>query len=261
MADPLSVDTTTPNVARMYDYYLGGKDNFAVDREAAEQVLALVPGVRCAALEHRRFLRRAVRYLVAKARIDQFLDIGTGLPTRGNVHELARDARVVYVDYDPVVVCHGQALLTVQDRSIMVYGDLRTPVELLASPDLRAHLDLSRPVAITLLAVLHFIPDSADPVRVMATLRDAIAPGSYVVLSHVSGDFMPDKTALKRLVSVYEQASERIWPRTREQILSLFDGFAFVEPGLVPKHMWRPDIQHTRRSIPNVSWGGVALKC
>jgi len=139
---PLGLDVTTPNVARMYDYYLGGKDNFESDRIAAEEVLALVPGLRRAAVENRRFLRRVVRFLAAEAGVTQFLDIGVGLPTQGAVHEVAREvnphARVVYVDYDPVVVSHGQALLTVTDLSIMVQGDLRRPAELLANPEVRA---------------------------------------------------------------------------------------------------------------------------
>ena len=151
----------------MYDYYLGGKDNFEADRIAAEKVLALVPGLRRAAVENRRFLRRVVRFLAAEAGVSQFLDIGVGLPTQGAVHEVARevnpDVRVVYVDYDPVVVSHGQALLAVSDLSIMVHGDLRRPGDLLAKPEIRAHLDFSRPVAIGLFAIVHFLPDADDP--------------------------------------------------------------------------------------------------
>jgi S-adenosyl methyltransferase len=153
---PLGLDVTTPNVARMYDYYLGGKDNYQADRIAAEKVLALVPGLRRAAVENRRFLRRVVRFLAAEAGVSQFLDIGVGLPTQGAVHEVVREvnpgARVVYADYDPVVVTHGQALLAVTDLSIMVRGDLRRPADLLARPEVRAHLDFGQPVAIGLFA-------------------------------------------------------------------------------------------------------------
>ena len=194
------LDITTPNVARMYDYYLGGKDNFAADREAAEKVLALVPGLRRAAQENRRFLRRVVRFLAAQAGITQFLDIGVGLPTQGAVHEVAREVRpgvrVAYVDYDPVVVAHGQALLAVGDLSVMVRADMRRPAELLADPEIREHLDLSKPVAITLFATLHFLPDSDDPAGIVGCLRDAVASGSYLAVSHIGTEFFPDKEAL-----------------------------------------------------------------
>ena len=223
----------------MYDDLLGGKDNFEPDRIAAEKVLALVPGLRRAAVENRRFLRRVVRFLAAEAGISQFLDIGVGLPTQGAVHEVVREinphARVVYVDYDPVVVSHGQALLTVTDMSIMVQGDLRRPAELLAKPEVHAHLDFGQPVAIGLFAILHFLPDADDPAGTVACLRDAVAPGSYLAISHIGTDFFPDKSALAEAVAVYERASERVWPRSREEILSFLDGIELLEPGLVPK--------------------------
>ena len=155
---PPKIDTTKPNIARIYDYWLGGKDNFEADRVAAEQVLAQMPGQRRSALENRRFLRRAVRFLAGEAGIDQFLDIGVGLPTQGAVHEVAHEvnpsARVAYVDYDPVVVSHGNARLATPDRSVVVQEDIRRPRELLANPVIRGHLDFSRPVALTLLAIL-----------------------------------------------------------------------------------------------------------
>ncbi len=261
---PPGLDVSAPNVARMYDYYLGGKDNFAADRAAAEQVLALVPGLRRAAVENRRFLRRVVRYLAAEAGVTQFLDIGVGLPTQGAVHEIAHevnpDARVVYADYDPVVVTHGRALLTVSDRSLMVRGDLRRPAELLAAPEVRAHLDLSQPVAIVLFAVLHFLADADDPAGIVSVLRDGVAPGSYLAVSHIGTDFFPDKAALARAVEVYEQASERICPRPRAEVLRFFDGFELIEPGLVPKHEWRPATGRAAASTPNIQWGGVGRK-
>ncbi len=261
---PLDLDVTKPNVARMYDYYLGGKDNFEADRIAAEKVLALVPGLRRAALENRRFLRRVVRFLAAEAGVSQFLDIGVGLPTQGAVHEVAREVnpgvRVVYVDYDPVVVSHGQALLTVSDLSIMVHGDLRRPADLLGKPEIRAHLDFSQPVAIGLFAIMHFLPDADDPAGKLACLRDAVAPGSYLAISHIGTDFFPDKSALAEAVAVYERASERVWPRSRDQILSFFDGFELLEPGLVPKHQWRPVTGKTPAGMPNIQWGAVGRK-
>ncbi len=261
---PLGLDVTAPNVARMYDYYLGGKDNFEADRIAAEQVLALVPGLRRAAIENRRFLRRVVRYLAAEAGITQFLDVGVGIPAQGAVHEVAHEvnpaARVLYADYDPVVVTHGRALLTVSDRSVMDRGDLRRPADLLAAPEVRAHLDLSQPVAIVLFAVLHFLSDADDPAGIVAVLRDGVAPGSYLAISHIGTDFFADKQALARAVAVYEQASERIWPRPREEVLRLFDGFELIEPGLVPKHQWRPPLGQAAASTPNIQWGGVGRK-
>jgi len=258
MAD---LDGSTPNVARMYDYYLGGTANFAADREAAERVLNLVPALRGSVRTNRAFLTRAVRYLVASG-IEQFLDIGAGLPTQGTVHQVAHESnprvRVAYADYDPVVVSHGEALLTPQDRSIMMRGDLRSPEELLASPALRAHLDLGKPVAVVMLAVLHFLSDADDPGAVVTAFRDAMAPGSYLVISHVSGDFFADQATVDRAVAVYEQANERIWPRGRDEILAYFGGFELVNPGLVPSHEWRPVAGETHPA--SIGWSGVGLR-
>ena len=260
---PPGLDVTVPNVARMYDYYLGGKDNFEADRVAAEKVLALVPGLRRAVVENRRFLRRVIRYLTVEAGIDQFLDIGVGLPTQGAVHEVAHEANpeacVVYADYDPVVVAHGQALLAVRDKSIMVQADLHDAASILTMPEVTAHLDVSRPVAITLFAVVHFIADEADPASIVARLRDAVAPGSYLALTHIGSDFFPDKEALARAVAVYEKASERVWPRGHDEILRFFDGFELLEPGLVPKHQWRP-VTGVAPETPTIQWGGVGRR-
>jgi hypothetical protein len=254
---------TVPNVARMYDYYLGGKDNFESDRAAAEKVLALIPGLRRAAVENRRFLRRVIRFLADEAGIDQFLDIGVGLPTQGAVHEVAHEvnpaARIVYADYDPVVIAHGQALLTVKDKSVMVEADLRQGAGILAMPEVTAHLDVGQPVAITLFAIMHFIADDMDPAGIVAGLRDALAPGSYLALTHIGSDYFPDKQALAKAVAVYEKASARVWPRSRDQILGLFDGFDLLEPGLVPKHEWRP-VTGVSPETPTIQWGGVGRK-
>jgi hypothetical protein len=258
------LDPRTPNVARMYDYYLGGKDNFEADRVAAEKVLALVPGLREGVQGNRRFLRRVVRFLAAEAGVTQFLDIGVGLPTEGAVHEVAQEvspgARVVYVDYDPVVVAHGRALLEVDHLSITVRADVRRPEELLARPEVRAHLDFAQPVAIMLIATLPFLPDADGPAGIVARLRDAAAPGSYLAISHIGTEFFPDKKTLARTLKVYEKASEQMHPRSREQILGFFDGFELLEPGLVPKDQWRPEAGEATADTPNIQWGGVGRK-
>ena len=182
------IDTSTANVARIYDYWLGGKDNFEADRVAAEKVLTQMPGQRRSAVENRRFLRRAVRFLTAEAGIDQFLDIGVGLPTQGAVHEVAHEinprSHVAYVDYDPVVVAHGNALLATPDQSVVVQADIRRPDELLANPVIRGHLDFGRPVAILLLAIMHFVTDEDDPAAVAASLRDAAGAGQLPGADH-----------------------------------------------------------------------------
>jgi hypothetical protein len=248
----------------MYDYYLGGKDNFEADRAAAEEVLALMPGQRRSALENRRFLRRVVRYLTAEAGIDQFLDIGVGLPTQGAVHEIAHEfnpkARVVYADYDPVVVLHGQALLARRDRAVVVEADLRRPAGLLADPAVRKHLDFDRPIAVILLAVLHFVGEEHDPDGIVTRLRDALVPGSYLAISHIGSELLPDKAAAERAAGVYQRSSEPIRPRSRDRILGFFGDFELLEPGLVPKHQWRPVTGAAATVTSDISWGGVARK-
>jgi hypothetical protein len=257
------LDVSVPNAARMYDYFLGGKDNFEADRVTAEKLLALVPQLRQSVVENRRFIGRVVRFLAAEAGIDQFLDIGAGLPTRDPVHQVAQKvnpgARVVYADYDPVVVTHGSALLAVPDRSVMVRADLRRPGELLAHPGVRGFLDLTRPVAVMLIAIMHFVPDSDDPYGIVAALRDGLAPGSYLAMVHLSGDFV-EQDATAEAVSIYEHASARLRPRSRAEVLRFFDGFELVPPGLVPKHEWRPDGGGAGYRTSNVSWGGVGRK-
>jgi hypothetical protein len=258
------IDTGTPNVARIYDYWLGGKDNFEADRVAAEQILLQMPGQRKSALENRRFLRRAVRFLAGEAGIDQFLDIGVGLPTQGAVHEVAHElnprARVAYVDYDPVVVSHGNALLATPNLSVVVQEDIRRPRELLANPVIRQHLDFGRPVAVMLMAILHFVSDDDDPDAITAMLRDALVPGSYLVISHVCQELLPDKAAAERAKKIYEQASERIQARGTKQIRGFFGDFEVVEPGLVAKHAWRPVTGVAAADPTDISLGGAARK-
>ena len=229
----LRLDRPTP--ARMYDYFLGGKDNFAVDREAAEKVKQAIPNTYEIVWENRLFLQRAVRHL-AEMGIDQYIDLGTGLPTQGNVHEIARQAlpraRVVYVDNDPIVLAHGRGLLAGSPGTTVITADMRDPHAILGNTDLRALIDFSRPVAVLFVAVLHFITDSEDPAGIIKAFRGVMAPGSYLVLSHLTTDG-PPSAAVARTVEVYEKATSPIVFRTREQIAQLFDGFTLQRPGLV----------------------------
>jgi O-methyltransferase involved in polyketide biosynthesis len=241
------IDVTTPNVARIYDYLLGGKDNFAVDREAAKQLLAVTPHMAAIVRDNRSFIGRAVRYLAAEAGIRQFIDLGGGLPTQTNVHEMAQqvapDARVAYVDNDPVVWSHGQALLADGEHVTMVYADLRQPDLVLGHPDVVAMLDLTRPVALLFGSVLHFVSDAEDPHRLIAEYRDRIASGSHLVISHGTigtAEEDPDGIA-DGVTSVYRQASAQLHVRPLPEIRRLFDGFDLIDPGVVWLTQWRPD--------------------
>ncbi|HEX9343766.1 MAG TPA: SAM-dependent methyltransferase [Actinomycetota bacterium] len=240
----LDIDTSVAHPARMYDYFLGGKDNFPADREAAEKVLAIVPEGRDMARENRAFLGRAVRFLAGSG-IRQFLDIGTGIPTQGNTnavaHAVAHDARVAYVDNDPIVLVHARALLAAhdQDRTTVVQADLRQPAELLAHPEVRAMIDFQQPVAILLVAILHFIRDQEDPAGIVACLKQVMAPGSYLVISHGTQDL--DPVMAQRAVRPYNQATAPFILRSRDEIASFFDGLELVDPGLVQLPLWRPD--------------------
>jgi O-methyltransferase involved in polyketide biosynthesis len=259
-------DPTTPNIARMYDYFLGGKDNFAVDRQAGDQVTELAPEVPLIARENRRFLDRVVRFLV-DAGIRQFIDIGTGLPTQGHVHEIlqriAPDARVAYIDNDPVVVTHGQALLSGRGQTTVINADLRNPHEILTSPALAQLIDLRRPVAILLMAVLHFIDDDDQARHVIVQLTEAITPGSYLALSHAVSDTRPDTMA--QLASVYREGPMKGAKaqdlRTRSEVVQLLDGLDIIEPGIVHLPAWRPDPGATFND-PEAVWlvGGIGRK-
>jgi len=248
----------------MHHYFLGGRETFQVDRMAAERALTALPAMRTSAIASRQFLRRAVTFLAGEAGIDQFLDIGPGLPAAGAVHEVVaeinRDARVAYVDYDPIVVSHGNAMLAHTHLSVIVQADLRDPDALLKTPAIAGHLDFSRPVALLLLAILHFVSPDDDPAAIIGRLRDALAPGSYLALTHVSPDLVQDKEAARRAVAAYEKANARAFPRSREQILRFFDGFDLVEPGLVPKPRWRPLPGDPAADMPDISWAGVGKK-
>ncbi|MGW4638464.1 SAM-dependent methyltransferase [Sphaerisporangium sp. NPDC004334] len=250
-------DPITPNVGRMYDYYLGGKDNYASDREAAERVIGVFPRTRELAVANRRFLRRAVEYAAAEAGIGQFLDIGSGLPTQENVHEVAQRvlpaARVAYVDLEPIVLSHGQALLATDEQTIMVAGDLRRPEKIVGDPVLREHLDFDRPMAVLLVFVLHFIRDEEDPRGIVRALMDAVVPGSVLVLSHAEADrrLMPG-------TSVYDRASSPAVLRSQEEIEAFFDGLELVEPGLTRLGSWRPDSPLYRGDDDLPAFCGVA---
>lgn len=233
-----------PNVARIYDFLLGGTENHEEDRRAAEKLLEAVPDAAVAAWDNREFLGRVVRFLAEEAGIRQFIDIGTGLPTRGSVHAICRqvasDARVAYIDSDPEVITHARRLLTGQRNVIAVEGDLRNPLGILSNPELRNLIDLDEPMAILLIAVLHFIKDDQHPYNIVDQLSGAMAPGSYLALSHVSGDnIAPD--ALLRIRTVYEDSTAPGVARSREEIMRFLNGLEIVPPGLVNVASWRPD--------------------
>jgi hypothetical protein len=231
-----------PSPARIYDFLLGGKDNYPADREAAQELLTAVPDARLFALENRAFLRRAVRYLAAEAGIRQFIDIGTGLPTQGNVHELAQQAapgaHVVCIDNDPVVLAHGRAMLHGVASTAIIQHDLREPAAVLADPDLAKLIDFAEPVALLLVAVLHFIPDDDDPAAVIGQLVDALPSGSHVALSHATVDSRPESVKGER---AYDRATAQAHARTRDEVAALLTGLELVEPGLVWGPQWRPE--------------------
>jgi SAM-dependent methyltransferase len=257
-------DPQTPSTARMYDYYLGGKDNYPADREAAEEVMARMPPgtIRTAAWQNRMFLGRAVRYLAERG-VRQFLDIGTGLPTMGNVHEVAQavapDCRVVYVDHDPVVLAHGRDMLDSVSGAAIIGYDLRQPEAIVADHELRDLLDLSQPVALLLVAVLHFIKDAEDPGGIIARLMGALAPGSYLVISHATADSFHE---LDDAIQAYSNASSTMHNRTRAQVEALFTGLDLVEPGVVWLPQWHPDPGTGLAGDPGRSlcWCGAARK-
>jgi S-adenosyl methyltransferase len=237
------INPSIPHPARIYDYMLGGKDNFTADRAMAEQIFAALPEVRSSVRHNRLFLQRAVRYLAAEAGIRQFLDLGTGIPTQGNVHEvvspIAPDSRVVYVDNDPIVHVHANALLA-GDNAISILADLRQPDAILGHPEARELLDFDRPVAVLMVAILHFIPDEEDPAGIIGRFRDAIAPGSYLALSHATADFHSPEVK-EKVAQMYRGASAPMVLRGRAEVERMFDGFEMVEPGLARVSTWRPE--------------------
>jgi len=246
------IDTSRPHPARMYDYFLGGKNHFAADRETAEKVLAIAPTTRITARENRAFVGRAVRYLVAEAGVRQFLDIGTGLPTAGNVH-----------DNDPLVLTHARALLTSspEGRTAYIQADLRDPAAILSSPTVRDVLDFSQPVALITVAVLHFIHDESKPTAILQTLLDALPSGSYLAASHITGEHLPSETATEG-TRTYRSSGMSLQVRDSDEFAALaFSGLELVPPGVVLVSDWRSQDSGPRPTPGEVNcYGGVARK-
>lgn len=266
------IDTSRPHPARMYDYYLGGWDNYEVDRTAAERVIGVHPQVRVSARANRAFLQRAVRELTAGG-IRQIIDIGTGIPTSPNTHEVARetapDTRVVYVDNDPIVATHAGARLTNTERTGFVLGDVREPRAILDHPTVRELIDFDRPVALLLVAVLHFVRDDEHPAEIVAALADALPAGSHLVLSHATGEpyeayaaGRTDERARDGVVNVYKNATATLNLRTRAEIEPLFGPFSLLDPGVVRVPLWRPDgeVPGAQELNDIIFYGGVGRK-
>jgi len=266
---PPGLDVTKPNIARVYDAFLGGKDNFAADRAVVEMALQVTPDAPAGARASRAFLRRAVRYLVAEAGIRQLVDIGSGLPTQGNVHEIAQEAdpeaRVVYIDNDPVVRTHAEALLVGSRNTQLLTADIREPAKILDNPAVRELIDSGQPVGLLLLAILHHIGDDEDPAGIVATLRDALPGGSYLAISsfRMPGPEHPEDAAkaaeMEKLFN--EKMGTGRW-REHDEILAWFGDWKLVEPGLVPLPEWRPDVHGSvKRNLTYYGFvGGVARK-
>ncbi|MBL7499694.1 SAM-dependent methyltransferase [Frankia sp. CNm7] len=262
---PPSVDLRidTPHSARMYDYFLGGKDNFPADRQAAEAALSIFPSIRTTALQARKFMTRVTAEL-ARSGVRQFLDIGTGIPTSPNLHEVAQrvapDARIVYVDNDPIVLAHSRALLrsAPEGRTAYLEADLREPERILRSAEVRETLDLSEPVALSLFAILHFVPDDVNPDGIVAELLDVLSPGSYLALNHATPDFVTPEVEAQ-VTGLYRAQGIPFQSRRHAEIVRFFDGLELVDPGLVPVHQWRPEGEPEDIPAADIaSYGGLA---
>jgi hypothetical protein len=258
---PAGVDTHRANVARVYDYLLGGSHNFLADQDAGRALAAVEPNAREVARANRAFLGRAVRFL-SQSGIRQFLDIGSGIPTQGNVHEVAQQAdpgaRVAYVEVDPVAIAHSKTILAGNENAAIIDADLRDPGRILGHPGTRGLIDFSQPVGLLLVAVLPFIADADDPWQLVATLRDALAPGSYLVLCHGTDEAKPE--VAQAAEKVYNRSvATKVQLRSREEITRFFDGFELVEPGLVYLSRWRPDSPADVPRDPGRHWGLVGV--
>lgn len=259
---PAEVDTETPSAARLYDYYLGGGYHFEVDRKLAQRIYEVLPETPHMARMNRAFLRRATEFC-ARQGIRQFLDLGCGLPTTGAVHEIAQAidpaVRVMYVDNEPVAVAHSELILEHNDNTAVLHADLRDPDRVLNHPETRGLLDLSQPVALLMVAVLHFVPDADDPAGIIRRYREAMAPGSHFVLSHGTGDTMFAQG--QSVVELYRDSQTPGYPRTKAEVAAMLDGFDLVAPGLVFVPRWRPnspeDAEHAERSS---FYGAVGLR-
>jgi len=262
---PPEINTGVAHSARVYNYLLGGKDNFAADREVGDAIIAAIPSAPLLARENRAFLGRAVRYLAREAGIRQFLDIGTGIPGAGNTHEVAQavapDSRIVYVDYDPIVLAHARALMTSDPAgaTAFIQGDIREPGKILADPALRATLDLEKPVALMLVAILHFFTDDEDPRGIVSSLVDALPSGSYLAVTNLTADLMdPDQVAAATQAG--QQGGITYVPRSQAQVAAFLGGLDLVDPGIVFMQAWRPDDGEIAAAHGPTSYAAVARK-
>jgi SAM-dependent methyltransferase len=266
-SEPLSngIDVNVPSVARMYDYYLGGKDNYAVDRVASEDLLKVVPSTKALALNNRQFLRRVVRRLAHDYGIRQFIDHGSGLPTQDNVHEVAQRvdpaSRVVYVDNDPIVLAHGRALLEENDNTVVIQADMRDTDGIFGHPEITRLIDLDQPAAALFVSVMHCIPDSDDPAALVRRVADRLAPGSFLVVCQLVSE---DAATRKFVTDFMETATHGNWGRVRQEheVLPYFDGLEILEPGLVEVSAWRPDSDLGPKQLTQewIEYGGVGRK-
>jgi SAM-dependent methyltransferase len=259
---PEGIDASVPNAARMYDYYLGGKDNFAADRAAADAVLAVAPEMRAAAHSGRALIKRVVTHLVRDRGVRQILDLGSGLPTGENVHEIAHAidpaVKVVYVDYDEVVCIHGRALLRDPDTTMVAHRDVLEPATIVDDPEVRALLDFDQPVAVLMMFLLHLVPDSDNPHAVVETYRKALAPGSFLAISHAANDARPDYMA--RITAIYERVNAPFIPRDRAGIEAFFGDFVLEDPGLVNVWPYRSPPRGMDPELARTGYSAVARK-
>lgn len=262
LSDISEIDLSQPSPARVYDVHLGGSHNFAVDREMAEYAAQLMPQLPTVLRANRSFLRRAVRHLVADG-ITQFLDLGSGIPTVGNVHEIAQhdnpECRIAYVDNDPIACAHSRDILRDNPLTSVLQADLHNPAAVLDSPEVTGLLDLSRPIAVLMVSVLHFVPDTDDPVGIVAGYVDSLVSGSCVAIAHACSDDITPET--KRAAEVYKEKMGGFWMRTGEEIAAQFGDLTLLDPGLVNFNAWRPDepeIPEGANALPGLA--GVARK-
>lgn len=259
---PNDVDLTRPSAARCYDFYLGGAHNFAADRELGQKAIDKVPDIKDIAVANRAFLRRAVRYCLDQG-ITQFLDIGSGIPTSGNVHEIAQatnpEARVVYVDNEPVAVAHSQSILEGNDKATIVRADLEDVDAVLCQEALDV-LDLDQPIAVMMVALFHFVPESAEPKRILRSYYERMAPGSYLALSHVTGDAYPEK--IEELIGLYKASTNPLVGRSHSEVGELLTDFDIVDPGVVYVPEWHPESPEDVGSDPaqSIIYGTVGKK-
>lgn len=256
---PSDVDLSKPNAARVYDYILGGANNFDVDREFAKRLMTRVPDAQALAQENRAYLRRVVTHL-AQQGVRQFIDLGSGIPTVGNTHEVAQrvdpGAKIVYVDHEPVAVAHSELILQDNENAEILREDVRDVAAVLGHPATRRLIDFDEPIAILMFMVLHFVSDDQDPYRLVARYRDATAPGSYLAISHATADGRPEVT---EVLLEYRATTSPVTERTRAEVTPFFDGYDMVPPGLVFTREWRPEIELTYRESSPI-YGGVGLR-